>query len=129
MEPPPTGKPSARGLTRVLDATRYSLAGLRAAWRFESAFRWDVVGCGLLFIASFFVARGPVEWVILVAPLFVSLIVELLNSALEATVDRVGVERHPLSGRAKDQASAAVMLSLVLIAVCWGAVIWSQINA
>lgn len=126
--PPASGKTTDRGLVRLWNATRWSFAGLRAAWKYEAAFRADALLAVTLFGVSFFVAENPIEWAILVAPLLLTMIVELLNSAIETTVDRIGVERHPLSGRAKDIGSAAVMLSLVLTALCWGAVLWSHWN-
>ena len=76
----------------------------------------------ILALASFFVAKNPQQWLLLIFPLLLLLIVELLNSAIENVVDRVGREHHELSGRAKDMGSAAVFLSLLLIGVCWGAV-------
>ena len=74
--------------------------------------------------ASFWFASNAYEWLVLIIPLLVLLIVELLNSAIENTVDRIGDEIHELAGRAKDMGSAAVMFSLVLIAVCWGTIAW-----
>jgi diacylglycerol kinase (ATP) len=96
-------KPSNTGFTRVVEAASYSAKGLRAAWRYESAFRQEcTVGVIML---------------ILVCVLVV--ITELMNSAVEAVVDRVGLEHHELAGRAKDIASAAVALAIVLVPVIW----------
>lgn len=78
----------------------------------------------VLGVASFWFASNAYEWLVLVVPLIVLLIVELLNSAIENTVDRIGDEPHELAGRAKDMGSAAVLFSLLLIAVCWGAIAW-----
>jgi len=116
------------GLTHMVDATRYSMQGIAAAFRNEVAFRQELLLVAVLAAASFWLAGNAIEWVILVAPLFILLIVELLNTALENTIDRVGKETHELAGRAKDMGSAAVLLSLLLIAACWGAVIWSRIH-
>jgi len=122
-------KPGKSGLSRLLDATGYSLKGLKAALRNEAAFRQELLLVAVLGAGSFWLARSPVEWLVLVCPLLVLLIVELLNSAIENTVDRIGDEMHELAGRAKDMGSAAVMLSLLLLGVCWGAIIWSHVRA
>ena len=119
-------KPGKSGLSRLLDATGYSIKGLKAAFINEAAFRQELLLVLVLGTASFFVAANIVEWLILVVPLLLLLIVELLNSAIESTIDRIGDEFHELSGRAKDMGSAAVLLNLLLIAVCWGAVTWSH---
>jgi diacylglycerol kinase (ATP) len=122
-------KPGKKGLRRILDATGYSLGGLRAAFRNEAAFRQELALCAVLLPASFWLARTPVEWILLVTPLLLMLIVELLNSAVEAAIDRIGDEHHVLSGRAKDMGSAAVMLSLLLTGLSWGAVAWQRFLA
>lgn len=117
-------KPAKKGIARLIDATGYSLRGLRACFTNEAAFRQEVALVVVLFPLSFLVARSPLEWLLLIVPLFVLLVVELLNSAVESVVDRIGHEPHELSGRAKDMGSAAVLLCLLLIGCCWGAVIW-----
>ncbi len=122
-------KPGKTGIARLLDATRYSARGLAAAFRHEAAFRQEVLLVAVLFTASFWLQSSALEWLVLVVPLFILLIVELVNSAIETAVDRIGSERHELSGRAKDMGSAAVFLSLLLIALTWGAVIWSRFAA
>ncbi|NND44054.1 MAG: diacylglycerol kinase [Xanthomonadales bacterium] len=119
-------KPGKTGLGRLLDATGYSWRGFRAAFGNEAAFRQELLLCAVLLPASFWLARSPLEWLLLVVPLFILLIVELLNSAVENAVDRIGDEIHTLSGRAKDMGSAAVFAALTLIAVCWGAIAWSR---
>ncbi len=106
-------------LLRPFIALRVALQGLAAAWRHEIPFRMEVVAFAVLFPLSFFVGKTPVERTLLVGSLLLVLIVELLNSALEATLDRVSLEDHPLIGRAKDIASAAVGLSLVNAGVVW----------
>ena len=113
----------------MLDAKRYSARGLRAAWSHEAAFRQEVVLVAVLFAAAGWLARNPIEWLLLTAPLVLLLVVELLNSAIENTVDRIGSEIHDLSGRAKDMASAAVLLSILLIALTWGSIAWSRFYA
>ena len=112
-------KPGKTGIARIVDATGYSMKGLRACYTGEAAFRQEVWLVVVLTPLSFWLANTTAEWILLVAPLLLLLIVELLNSAVEAAVDRIGDERHELSGRAKDMGSAAVLLSLVLIAVAW----------
>ena len=112
-------KPGRTGLSRIVAATGYSIQGLRACFRSEAAFRQELLLVAVLFPASFWIGKTLLEWFALVAPLLLLLIVELLNSALEAVVDRIGDEPHPLSGRAKDMGSAAVLLSLMLIASSW----------
>jgi len=119
-------KPGLTGITRIIAATRNSFRGIRDAWIHESAFRQDVTLSVVLFILSFFLAANPVEWLVLILPLFLLIIVEILNSAIENTVDRFGGEHHLLSGRAKDMGSAAVMFCLVLIAIVWLTMIWSK---
>lgn len=112
-------KPRVTGLRRIWKATRYSLQGLSAAWRHESAFRQELLLGLILLPISFWVANSWVEVAVLMSVCFLVLIVELLNSAIEAVVDRVGQEHHELAGQAKDMGSAAVMLSLILAAGTW----------
>jgi diacylglycerol kinase (ATP) len=119
-------KPGKTGIARIIDATGYSFKGISAAFRHEAAFRQELLLVVALGAASFKVAENVMEWLVLVIPLLLLLIVELLNSAIENVVDRVGDEIHELSGRAKDMGSAAVFFSLVLIVTCWGAIIWNQ---
>ncbi len=119
-------KPGLTGITRVLAASKNSLKGIRECWRYESAFRQNSVLSIVLFILSFYLAQTVVEWLILILPLFLLAIVELLNSAIENTVDRIGPERHILSGRAKDMASAATMFCLIMIGTVWISMTWSR---
>lgn len=115
----------ATGLRRLILATGYSLAGLRAAFRFEAAFRQELllVLIGLPLALRF--GHSGVERAILSASLLLVLIVELLNSGIEAAIDRFGAQQHPLSARAKDFGSAAVMLSLVNAAVVWALILFT----
>lgn len=117
-------KPGKTGIERVIDATGYSFRGLAATFRNEAAFRQELGMCLLLFPVSFWLASNALEWLALVTPLFLLLIVELLNSAIEAAIDRIGAERHDLSGRAKDMGSAAVFVCLLLLFVSWAAIGW-----
>jgi diacylglycerol kinase (ATP) len=112
-------KPRNTGITRVWKATIYSVQGLKAAWRHESAFRQELVLGLILLPISFWVAKSWVEVAVLMGVCFLVLIVELLNSAVEAVVDRVGPEHHDLAGQAKDMGSAAVMLSLIMAVGTW----------
>ena len=112
-------KPGYTGLTRIIKATGYSWQGLRAAWQNESAFRQEVTLCLIMLPLAFVVGQTILETALLIALLGVVLITELLNSAVEAVVDRVGDEHHDLAGRAKDMGSAAVFISLVLTAIVW----------
>jgi diacylglycerol kinase (ATP) len=106
-------------LARPFIALRVALQGLAAAWRHEIAFRMEVIAFLLLVPFAFFIGKTALERALLVGSLLLVLIVELLNSALEATLDRVSLEDHPLIGRAKDIASAAVGLSLVNAGLIW----------
>lgn len=110
---------------RLVNATGYSLAGLRAAFQNEAAFRQEVAMAAVLVPLAFLVGRNAVEISLLVGVLLLVLIVELINSAIETLVDRVGLELHDLSGRAKDMGSAAVMLSLAFMALVWGLILFS----
>lgn len=115
-----------RGLRRLIAATRYSLAGLASAWRSEAAFRQEVVAAIFLIPAAFWIGSSSVQRVLLAGSVIVVLIVELLNSAIEHAVDRIGTDHHHLSGAAKDLASAAVFLSVILAGVTWAIVIWDR---
>jgi diacylglycerol kinase (ATP) len=114
------------GLDRILHAAGYSWAGLRAAYSGESAFRQEVWLCVVAVPLALWLGQGWVETALLLGSLLLVLIVELLNSGIEAAIDRVGFELHDLSKRAKDLASAAVLLSLVLCAGVWGAAAWHR---
>jgi diacylglycerol kinase (ATP) len=122
-------KPGKTGMARLVDATRNSWRGLRATFTNEAAFRQELLLVAVLGTASFWAARNTTEWLLLVLPLGILLITELLNSAVECVVDRIGEEFNELSGRAKDMGSAAVLLSLATIALAWGAVGWDRLHA
>lgn len=119
-------KPGKSGMARLFDAAGYSIKGICAAWRNEAAFRQEVALCVVLFPLSFLVARSIEQWLLLTTPLFLLLIVELLNTAIENVVDRIGHERHALSGRAKDMGSAAVLICLLMLAVSWFTIGWKN---
>lgn len=117
-------KGQSTGLTRIYKATGYSLSGLRAAWKSEAAIGQELILATGFSVVAMFVDVSSVERVLMVASLWLVVIVELLNSAIEATVDRIGEEWHQLSGQAKDIASAAVFISLLLAAMTWGILLW-----
>ncbi len=117
------------GFDRMIRATGYSIAGLKTAYVGESAFRQEVWLSALLLPLACVVGRNWMEVALLVASVVLVLIVELLNSGIEAAIDRVSFELHDLSKRAKDIASAAVFLSLLLCAGVWLAAIWSRLSA
>lgn len=112
-------KPGNTGILRVIKAAGYSWQGLKAAWCHEAAFRQEVVLTLLLTPLACWLAESTIELALLIGSLLLVLMVELLNSAVEAAVDRVSGDHHELSGRAKDIGSAAVFMSLVNAAVIW----------
>ena len=115
------------GIDRVIHATGYSIAGLRSAYGGESAFRQEFWLAMILVPSAFWVGHGWVEVALLVGSVLLVLIVELLNSGIETAIDRVSFELHDLSKRAKDLASAAVFLSLLLCAGIWLAALWQRV--
>ena len=100
-------------------ATKHSIAGLNATWQHELAFRIEVVMTPVLIICALWLGETTVEKVLLIAAWGLVLVVELINTAIESTIDRIGLERHSLSGQAKDQASAAVFVSVVMAIGVW----------
>ncbi|MDW5378519.1 diacylglycerol kinase [Halomonas sp. HP20-15] len=120
-------KPRETGWRHLVHSTRYSLKGFKAAFVNEAAFRQEAVLCLLLLPLAWWVGETPVEWLLLVGSCVAVLIVELLNSAVETVVDRIGPEHHVLSGRAKDIGSAAVMLSLIMAGLTWGLLLWQRL--
>lgn len=112
------------GLVRVWNAFNYSLAGLSAAYRHEDAFRQEVWLAVLLLPTAFLVPASNLGRAMMVASILLVLIVELLNSAVEATVDRISLENHRLAKRAKDIGSAAVLISLLNVVAVWALVIF-----
>jgi diacylglycerol kinase (ATP) len=120
------GKPGNTGFRRIIKATYFSFAGLKAAWRGEAAFRQETALCAILIPTGLWLGQTAVERSLLIGTCLLVLIVELLNSGIEAVVDRVGAEHHALSGQAKDLGSAAVFLSLVLTVVVWCLIGWAR---
>ncbi len=114
------------GIRRIVNATFFSLAGLRTAWKNEAAFRQECLLCIVLVPSAFWLGQNAVERSLLIGACLLVLIVELLNTAVEFVVDRVGMDHHLLSGQAKDLGSAAVFVSLLLTAIVWGFVAWER---
>ncbi|TCS71293.1 diacylglycerol kinase [Sulfuritortus calidifontis] len=112
------------GLTRLWNAFFYSLDGFKAAFRHEDAFRQEVLLAAVLVPLAFFVGNGGIERALLIASVLLLLIVELINSAIEATVDRISLENHSLAKRAKDIGSASVLLAIILMVAVWALVIF-----
>jgi diacylglycerol kinase (ATP) len=121
MESPHKG---STGLRRLINATRYSLAGFAAAARHEDAFRQELILAAVMVPLGLALGANGVERALLAGSVLLVLVVELVNSAIEATLDRISLERHELAGRAKDFGSAAVMLALALAGLVWLLVLW-----
>ena len=126
MEPPLKGSPhkGKTGLKRVWNAFFYSLEGFKAAWKHEDAFRQEALLALVLIPLALFLADTALERALMIASILLVLIVELINSAIEATVDRISLENHELAKRAKDIGSAAVMIALINVLVVWGLVLF-----
>ena len=116
-------KPGKTGIARIIAAAGYSWLGLKAAFINEAAFRQELLLFFILAPAAFWVGHSKIEIVVLIGSLFIVLITELLNLAIEAVVDRTGNEKHVLSGRAKDIGSAAVLVSLINVMATWAIII------
>lgn len=114
----------ATGITRIIKATGYSLQGLKQAWRHEAAFRQESLLVIVGVIIACLIPVSLVEKLLLIASVVLIMLFELVNSAIEAVVDRIGPEQHELSGRAKDIGSAAVFVAILLAAVVWGGILW-----
>ena len=112
-----------QGIQRVIKATGFSIQGLKLAWQHEAAFRQEVTLAVIMLPIALLIDASTVERVLLILGLFMVLIVELINSAIEAVVDRISDEHHPLSGRAKDIASAAVFMSLAFCGLTWAMIL------
>jgi diacylglycerol kinase (ATP) len=114
-----TEREKPTGIVRLLRAFGYSAQGFRHAWREEAAFRQELCLAALVIPGGLFFGHSGVERAILVCPMLQILVIEILNSAVEAAVDRSGTERNTLAGMAKDMGSAAVMLSFVMLGTVW----------
>lgn len=113
---------SESGMQHLIKATGWSMAGLRQGWQ-EAAFRQELAALLVLVPLGIWLGKTGVERALLVGVLFPVLVAELLNTAVEAAIDRIGAEHHPLSGRAKDLGSAAVFISLTAVPAVWGLVL------
>jgi diacylglycerol kinase (ATP) len=114
-----TDRPKPKGISRILRAAGASWLGLTGAFREEAAFRQELALSIVVIPLGLWLGHTGVERALLIAPMLLVLVVELLNSAIEATVDRIGLERHVLAGLAKDIGSAAVLMSFILLAAVW----------
>ncbi|AKH68641.1 diacylglycerol kinase [Spongiibacter sp. IMCC21906] len=122
-------KPGRSGFSRIAAATEYSIKGLRAAWHHEEAFRQEAIFALIMLPLAFWLGQGATQTGLLIASVVLLVVVELINSAIEAAIDRIGSERHPLSGQAKDIGSAAVMITLLLCFTVWGLVIAERLSS
>ena len=114
-----TDRNKPTGLSRLIRSFGYSYQGFRLAWREEAAFRQEISLAVVVIPAGLYFGHSGVERALLIMPMLLILVVEFLNSAVEAVVDRSGTERHPLAGMAKDMGSAAVLLSFILLGTVW----------
>lgn len=119
--------PKNKGVDRIIKACGYSWAGLKAAWKEEAAFRQECLLMLVMLPLAFWLGRSLLEELILVAVCVLVIIVELINSAIEAVVDRIGSEHHLLAGRAKDMGSAAVLVSVMLVVFVWLGVVCDRL--
>jgi diacylglycerol kinase (ATP) len=115
-------KPGDTGLTRIIKASGYSMKGFSATWQHESAFRQEALLALVMLPAGLWLGQNAIEYALLIGSLLLVLIVELINSAIEAVVDRHGDEYNELAGRAKDQGSAAVFVALLMVLLIWGSI-------
>ncbi len=120
MESPYKGK---TGLVRLWNAFGYSLAGFRAAYKHEDAFRQEVLLAAVMIPLALWLPVGHIGQAMMIASVLLVIMIELLNSAIEATVDRISLENHDLAKRAKDIGSSAVLVSLINVLVVWGLVL------
>lgn len=112
---------------RGIQTTIHSMRGLRAAFQSEEAFRCEVLAFAFLGPTAFWIAKDALELILLLGAMLIVLMVELLNTGIELVVDRIGLERNALSGRAKDVGSAAVLMALLLFVLVWGAILYEPI--
>lgn len=112
------------GLLRIVKAAGYSWQGIRAAWQHEAAFRQEAIAAAIAVVIACWLDVDAVTRVLLIGSVMLVVVVEILNSAIEAVVDRIGQERHPLAGRAKDMGSAAVLLTILLALFVWISLLW-----
>lgn len=116
------------GLTRIIKAAGYSWKGLRAAWRHEAAFRQEMLAAVVAIVIACWLDVDMISRVLMIGVVVLVIIIEIVNSAIEAVVDRIGQEHHPLAGRAKDMGSAAVLLTILLAIFVWIALLWTHLR-
>ena len=112
------------GLAHLINSTKYSLQGLKSAFKNETAFRHECFLACILIPLAFFLGETKIEIILMLSSVLLVMALELLNSSVEAVVDRIGTERHELSGRAKDQGCASVFIALCIVAVVWGGILF-----
>ncbi len=117
-------KPGKKGIERIVAAAGYSWKGLKAAYRSEAAIRQELWAGVIIIPLAFYLAESGVELALLLGSALLIFLMELVNSALEAVVDRISSEYHPLSGQAKDIGSALVMMAMIIFAIVWGAILF-----
>lgn len=120
-------KPNGSGLSRIVKAGQCSIQGLKAVFKHEAAFRQELLVVAVLLPVAFIISNTPLGTSLMIFGLGLILLVEVLNSAIEAIVDRIGLEQHELSGRAKDLGSLAVLMAILLCAVLWAGVYLSGV--
>lgn len=120
------GSTTEKGIKRLINATSYSMKGFKAAWQNEEAFRQESILMLIMCPAAFWLGENLTQIALLLMTCFIVVITELLNSAIEAIVDRVGTEKHELSGRAKDMGSAAVLVSLAITVIVWSLIAYGR---
>ena len=116
-------KPAKKGMARIVAAFGYSIKGLKAAYKNEAAIRQELMAGVIIVPLAFFVAENGIELALLLGSAILVFLMELINSAIESVVDRIGAEHHELSGQAKDIGSALVLIAILLCFVTWGAII------
>ncbi|MDI9223311.1 diacylglycerol kinase [Pantoea sp. EA-12] len=116
------------GFQRIVNAAGYSWQGLRAAWQNEAAFRQETIAAVIAVIVACWLDIDAISRVLMIGSVVLVIIIEIVNSAIEAVVDRIGEERHPLAGRAKDMGSAAVLLAILLALFVWITLLWSHLR-
>jgi diacylglycerol kinase (ATP) len=126
MDQPSSEFKSKGGLGRIVSAFRYSIEGFKTAWRYEHAFRQELMVAVPAALLALFLKISAFEKLVLIAMLGLVLLVELINAAIEAVVDRISLERHPLSKAAKDLGSAAVALAITMAAAAWAVILYNR---
>ncbi|WGK57549.1 diacylglycerol kinase [Pantoea sp. SS70] len=116
------------GLVRIVKAAGYSWQGLCAAWQHEAAFRQEAIAALVAILVACWLDVDTLSRILMIGSVVLVIIVEILNSAIEAVVDRIGQEQHPLAGRAKDMGSAAVLLTILLALFVWIALLWTHLR-